>query len=68
MRIRIITKGYGTVQTAHQPFDESLFAKWCSEWEEVGDSPECVSVIDDKGNLVILNKEIVKESVFIVER
>jgi hypothetical protein len=68
MRVRIITKGYGTVVTAHVPFDQCLFDAWVKEWEATGDNPECVSVVDEKGNTVILNKDIVKESIIVVEK
>lgn len=68
MRVRIVTKGYGVILTAQEPFNQELFDSWSREWEEIGDSPDCVSIIDDKGNRVILNKDIVKESIFIVEK
>ncbi len=72
MRIRIITKDFGIIQTTHEPFNEVRYEELILQMEGVGDScyndESSLSIEDDKGNTIVLSPYILRQSVFMVEK
>jgi len=72
MRIKIITKDFGIVQTVSEPFNEARYEDLILQMEGVGDSchegNSSLSIQDDKGNTIVLSPYILRQSVFMVER
>lgn len=71
MRVSLITKDYGVIRTAEEPFSEQRFDDLVKQMEDIGDSCDdgsSFSLDDDKGNKVILNSHILRQAVIIVER
>lgn len=72
MRIRIITKDFGIVQTAYEPFNKTRHEELILQMEAVGDHCHndggSLSIEDDKGNILVLSPYILRQSVFMVEK
>jgi len=72
MRIRIITKDFGIVQTAHEPFNETRYEELILQMEGVGDNCHndqgSLSIEDDKGNILVLSPYVLRQSVLMVEK
>ena len=72
MRIRIITKDFGIIQTTHEPFNEARYEELILQMEGVGDhchnDKSSLSIQDDKGNTIVLSPYILRQSVFMVEK
>lgn len=67
MRMRIIHKQFGVIQSLPEEFNEFKLKEWIQTLEEIADgSNECLSILDDKGNYVVVNSHILKDSVLMV--
>jgi hypothetical protein len=71
MRVSLVTKDYGTIRTAEEPFSQQRFDELVAQMEEIGDTCDdgsSFSIDDDKGNKVILNSYVLRQAVIIIER
>lgn len=67
MQMRVIHKQFGIIQSLPEEFNEFKLKEWIQTLEEIADgSNECLSILDDKGNYVVVNPHILKESVLMV--
>ena len=67
MRMRVIHKQFGVIQSLPEEFNEFKLKEWIQTLEEIADgSNECLSILDDKGNYVVVNPHILKEAVLMV--
>jgi len=50
-----------------EEFNEFKLKEWIQTMEEIAEGGnECLSILDDKGNYVVVNPHILKESVLMV--
>lgn len=67
MRMRIIHKQFGVIQCLPEEFNEVRLKEWIQTMEEIAEGGnECLSILDDKGNYVVVNSHILKDSVLMV--
>lgn len=73
MRLQIVTKDYGVIRTPQEQFNQDRYDELVTQMEDIGDKisgnkADSLSVVDDRGNFVILSANILSQAVFIVER
>lgn len=72
MKILVITKDFGVIKSAEEPFNQERFDDLTKQLEDIGDTcykQDCsFSLEDEKGNRVILNPFILRQAVLMVEK
>lgn len=71
MRVKIITKDFGIITTRHEPYSRERYEELTTEMEVIGDGchkgDNSYTLQDEKGNAIVLNPFILRNSVFMVE-
>jgi hypothetical protein len=71
MRVKIITKDFGIISTRHEPYSRERYEELTTQMEQIGDGchkeDNSYTLQDEKGNAIVLNPFILRNSVYMVE-
>jgi hypothetical protein len=71
MRVKITTKDFGVVTTRHEPYSLERYEELITQMEQIGDGchkeGNSYTFQDEKGNAIVLNPFILRNSVYMVE-